>query len=585
MAAAALSACSASRSLAPKTGWARAAICAVLLSSGLSVRAQDTGVQRANSDSAIPDSLFRDERIDAVTVSGAGSAELEQAVIAAFGVQPGDAVEWIGFQQSLEAVRRLPGVGSARFVLERTSNPTRTTLTLEVTTAAAANAAPEPAGATFPDLVLTDRSRLTVILNGAIGAYSDSFPWFGDPATFTRLSPVATHPPTGRRASWGEMTIEAGMGAVTQLGQAPVYAYGAATGLLSTAAGQDLFTNDTRALLRVEKAYVGLLYADRAKQTAANLSLGRQNFNLADGFLISQFSGSANAGPRPGLFLNPRIAFDMTALLDLKLNQLRFKAFYLNPDELEQYESNTEFAGLNLGWSPGSSVRMGVTTMWIPRSDTRFRLPDGSTVAREGTRTLAFDARFDDPLGLKGVWLQSEYARQRNSGVIRAWAAYGTAGYRFSDSGWKPAFSYRFSAFSGDNPSTATYERYDPMLSGGLAEWVQGVNFKKVIGNTNVNVHRLRATARPSDKVNLTLDLFDFEARELNNLGGNPSLGTLSSHDIGREATLRVDWFARRRLYLLIVGSHAVPGSAIRDATPTGGKPWTTVQLSAFWNL
>jgi hypothetical protein len=333
------------------------------------------------------------------------------------------------------------------------------------------------------------------------------------------------------------------------------------------------------------KAYVGLLYADRPSRTAVNLSFGRQNFNLSDGFLISQFSGSANAGPRPGLYLNPRIAFDMTAILDIKLDRVRLKAFYLNPDELERFESNTEFAGLNLGWAASPKTRIGATSIWIPRSDSRFRLPDGSTVARKGVHTLAFDARFDDPLGLEGLWVQSEYARQRNGGSMRAWAAYGTMGYRFAESGWKPALSYRFSAFSGDDPATRTLERYDPMLSGGLAEWVQGVSFKKIVGNSNMNVHRLRATASPSKKLNLTLDLFDFEARELNNLGGNPALASLASHDIGREVTLRADWFAMRRLYVLFVASHAVPGNAIRAAATTDARPWTTLQASAFWNF
>jgi hypothetical protein len=565
-----------------RTGRALVALCVALLGPGLPARAQDTGVQRATSESALPDSIFRDSRIDELRITGAGTAELEQAVATAFAVRVGDPVEWIGLQRALEAVRAVPGVASARFVLERTSNPTRTSLTLEVGPAEA----PKPAdGAQFPDLVLNDRARLTVILNGALGGYSDTYPWFGDPATFTRLSPVATHPPTGRRASWGELSAEAGLGGITQLGGAPVYAYGAATALLSAAAGQDLFTDESRALLRVEKAYAGILYADRASRTTVNLSFGRQNFNLADGFLISQFSGSANAGPRPGLYLNPRIAFDMTALLDVKLDRVRLKAFYLNPDELEAYESRTEYAGLNLGWTPSDSVRVGATSIWIPQSDSLFRLPGGSSVPREGTHTLAFDVRLDDAFGLKGLWLHSEYARQRNSGFTQAWAAYGTVGVRLGEAGWRPAFSYRFSAFSGDDPTTATYERYDPMLSGGLGEWVQGVSFKKVVGNSNMNVHRLRATAKPSAKLNLTLDLFDFEARELNNLGGNPSLGTLSSHDIGREATIRADWFALRRLYVLIVGSHAVPGRAIRDAAVSGARPWTTLQVSAFWNF
>jgi hypothetical protein len=40
-----------------------------------------------------------------------------------------------------------------------------------------------------------------------------------------------------------------------------------------------------------------------------------------------------------------------------------------------------------------------------------------------------------------------------------------------------------------------------------------------------------------------------------------------------------------RRLYVLLVGSHAVPGRAIRDAAIGDARPWTTLQVSAFWNF
>jgi hypothetical protein len=541
--------------------------------------AQDTGVFRVGSDVAVPPSIIGDGVIDAVAVSGvaAGSSQ-EAAVLAAMNARIGAPVNWLELQRGLAAVRALEGVADARFIVERTSNPTRTRLLVTIKPAAATSAA------TFPTLIRTDRSQLTLIVNGAFGAYSDSNPWFGDPPTFTQRSPVATDPPTGRRASWLETSLEAGAGGITRIGDSAFYAYGAATAMFTAAAGQDLFTSEGRTLLRMEKLYAGIIFGGKGSGRAVNVSAGRQNFNLGDGFLFSQFSGSANAGPRPGLFLNPRIAFDNAALVDVRFNKLRFKAFYLNPDELEDYESNTHFAGLSAVYNFTTGTRLGVTYALIPQSDSQFRKPDGTSVRREGVETIAFEGRLDSPLGLNGLWLQSEYANQWRASEMRAWGAYGTIGWR-SDGGWKPSLSYRYAAFSGDDPTTPRYERYDPMLSGGLAEWVQGVNFKKLVGNTNINVHRIRATAKPTETLNLTLDLFDFQARELNNLGATPALSTLASHDIGREITLRGDWFISRQLFMLFVVSHAVPGDAIRLATPTGGRNWTTLQASAFWTF
>lgn len=555
-----------------------AALLLAALVPGAPALAQDTGEFRASSEDALPPSIITDEPLDQVTITGA-SAELAERVQAALGAVEGQPVDWLRLQNGLERVRALDGVGSATFNVVRSSNPTRTTL--EVTVVPKDESPERPR---FPILHQDDKSLFTLIGNGAFGAYSDTRPWFGNSAVFTQRSPVATDPPTGRRASWVETALEVGAGGITRIGGSPIYVYGAATGMLSAAAGQDLFTDRARSLVRVEKLYGGLIIGRQGVTRTANLSIGRQNFNLADGFLISQFSGSANAGPRPGLFLNPRIAFDLAAVGDFRLDRWRLRAFYLNPDELEPFESRTEYAGANLTFTPATGTRIGMTFIDIVRSDSRLRRPDGSSIAREGIKTIALEGRIQDPFGAKGLWLQGEYARQWRGDSMRAWAGYTTVGWR-SVQGWQPSFSYRFFAASGDDPSERRYGRYEPMLSGGLAEWVQGVNFKKIIGNTNVNVHRLRGTAKPSENLNLTLDFFDFEARERNNLGGSPALGTLSSRNLGREVTLRADWFLGRHVNFLIVGSHAVPGDAIDAAAGGNARPWTTLQISAFWRL
>ena len=57
---------------------------------------------------------------------------------------------------------------------------------------------------------------------------------------------------------------------------------------------------------------------------------------------------------------------------------------------------------------------------------------------------------------------------------MRAWGGFAEAGYRWADVTWSPSLSYRLSAFSGDRLSTRTFERWDPLLSGGSGEeWVQ----------------------------------------------------------------------------------------------------------------
>ena len=544
-------------------------------------QAQDTGIYVATDDTALAPAMFQNVRIDTVDIAGVDAASpLAASVRAAFGIRPGDPLEWLKLQQGLTAVRRLEGVGEAGFTVERQANPTRTAVTLTI----AAMAAPaEPVR--FPTLLRSDRALVTIIANGALGGFTDSNPWFADGATFTRFSPIATDPALGKRASWVEASFEAGAGAISQLGDSRFYVYGAATAMWTASAGQDLFTAEARSMVAIEKLYAGLLYADKANRRAVNLSAGRQNFTLADGFLFSQYSGSANAGPRPGLYLNPRTTFDMTGLLNIRLDTVRLQGFYLDPNELEDLESNTNFAGASVNWQASPRLAIGGTFVVIPRSDTRFRRPGGATVPRQGEQTVALSLRLDDLFKLGGTWLQSEYAWQSNGDETRAWAGYATMGWRGADMGWQPSLSYRYSAFSGDDPATAQYERYDPLMSGGLAEWVQGINMKKLFGNANMNVQRVRGTLQPTQKLTLTFDFFNFHARELNNIGGSPALATLATHDVGQEFTLRGDWAVSRRIFVLLVASYAVPGSAIAQAALRDAKPWTSLQASVFLNF
>jgi hypothetical protein len=557
-----------------------AAALAVFAATPAVAQLQDTGIFVVTSDTAMPPAILQNARIDAIRITGVtpGSPQAE-AVATAFAVRTGDPLEWLKLQRGLTAVRALEGVGNAVFTVERQANPTTTTVTLTITEAAAA---PQPVR--LPTLIRTDRALVTLIANGAFGAFTDGNPWFADGATFTNLSPIATNPALGR-ASFAEASFEAGVGGITQLGSAPVYLYGAATAMWTASVGQDLFTAEARSMVAVEKLYAGILIAEKGSSRSANLSVGRQNYSLNEGFLISQYSGSANAGPRPGLYLNPRTTFDMTGLVNIRLGNVRVQGFYLDPNELEDLESNTTFAGANINWQPTPRITLGATWITIPRSDTRFRLPGGRSVPRQGEQTASFNLRLDDPLKLSGVWLQGDYAWQWNGDETRAWAGYATIGWRGADVPWQPSLSYRYSAFSGDDPATPTYERYDPLLSGGLAEWVQGINMKKLFGNTNMNVQRVRGTVKPAQKLTLTFDFFDFEARELNNIGGSPALATLATPNVGQEFTLRGDWAVSRRIFVLLIASLATPGSAITEATARDAQQWTSLQASLFLNF
>ncbi|WP_295447285.1 hypothetical protein [uncultured Thiodictyon sp.] len=63
----------------------------------------------------------------------------------------------------------------------------------------------------------------------------------------------------------------------------------------------------------------------------ANVSIGRQNFTLNDGFLISQYGSQYNAGPRPGVYLAPRTTHDLAVLGQATIGRWTLQGFFLDP--------------------------------------------------------------------------------------------------------------------------------------------------------------------------------------------------------------------------------------------------------------
>lgn len=522
-----------------------------------------------------------------------GDASLDTAIIelarTRIGLHTGDRLS----STSLEIIRlrigQLDGVSRVRARLAPSgADAMRTRIIVEVSLAPEAE--DSPATTELPFLWRSEHGGLRVILNGGHGVFSDGNPWFGNAPAFTTNNPLVQNPAiganTGSRATWVESWVEFGLGGVTQIVNSNTALYGAATGIAPIVRGQDIFRDDPRESLDVEKAYIGLLWGSDNRAQSANLSIGRQNFTLNDGFLISQFGSQWNAGPRPGIYLAPRTAQDFAAIGTFKLEQWTATGFYLNPNEYEPLESNTRVAGLNLRYNFSDQFYADGTVIQVPESDTRYATPSGYLGTREGLQTYAAHIRWADRTLAPGLWTEWEAAYQRHADFpMSAWAGYGTLGYFARDTTWTPSLSYRFSAFSGDDPATERYERFDALYSGGLSEWLQGISLGKVLRPENRFSHRVRFNLTPTERLNLTLDWFLHRADELNNIGANPAIAQLSSPDLGQEISFTGRWAISDRLYFLGLIGVAIPGEAIKSAANGNASPWTTLQAQLFWTF
>jgi hypothetical protein len=528
----------------------------------------------------------------AIAVEGAAGPEsetLEQQALEVLGLSVGSALDTLSLERAIDFVRALPGVAKVDWQLHREIAPQRNRLAITITAGEVDATAPQAKSARFPALHRGDRSYLRVLINAGLGVLSDTNPWFRNAPTFTRNNPLVENPAigadTGGNSTWIEMYVQYGLGGVAPIGESDVYLYGAATAVSVASVGEDIFRSDARSTTDIEKLYGGLLYAPK-DGTQVNLGIGRQDFTLNEGFLITRWGSQYNAGPRPGIYLAPRTTHDMSALLTIKGKKLTSTSFYLDPNEFEPIESNTKLAGTNLRYNFTQSAAIDASYIRIVDSDASIATPNGPNRSRNGIQTFSVHGRWADADVVDGLWIDGEIAHQwHDDYTMDAWAGYGLIGYLARDIPWTPSVSYRFASFSGDDPDTADFERFDPLFTGGLGEWLQGITINKAINQANRQTHRIRTNVSPKPGLNFTFDLFFHRANELNNRGGNPALTNLVSRDLGMEYQFVVRWPISPRVFFVGVASHAVPGDAIRAVTIDNAKPWTSLQAQFYFNF
>jgi hypothetical protein len=483
-------------------------------------------------------------------------------------------------EQAVAAIRAIPGLSDVYYTLYASERPGAVVLVLSATLSADAAQAPrgylvDGSATHIPVLYESANALLRLQLNIWGGVYTDHNPWFANPATYTRLSPIARHPPGAGTTTWAESMVEFGVAGASRIVSPDLYTFGELTAMTSGATGQDLFRSDTRTETLWEKVYGGVLWAQPDHQRSARLSVGRQNWQLNNGFLFSRYAAGANAGPNPALYLNPRTTYQMATLAEVKSGPLEVEYFELDPAELKDFDSQTRFQGLRAAWLEPKGWDLSAVAYRVPESRTVFRNPDGSLTPREGQRTFNFRAGHRD-FG-DGFSALSEFAYQDNKDAeVSALAWYAQLAYTAAELPWKPNLLYRYASFSGDKPGTTQREAFDAPLSSGLDEWVQGINFKKVVTNTNLNSHRVRLNLAPNDRLNYTLDFY--------HLWADVPLPT-GQRTYGNELDLVVRWALSKQWFFLGVAGVASPGAVIDAQTQGAARPWSTLQASLFWGF
>lgn len=436
----------------------------------------------------------------------------------------------------------------------------------------------------FPLLCQSPRGELTLILNGAVALFDDKNAFFSQGKALTQGNPIANDPAEKGTRFWGETFLEPGIAGIIECGNSHIYVYGAISALISGRNTSDIYSHGGHCYADFEKLYGGVLFSrlGRNRDMALNISGGRQEFQLNDGFLISRFSGSANAGPRAATYLNPRRSFHMTALAKWTSPHWSAEFFYIQPEELTRHSyTRTRYAGMNVafdnhGWNPGMAFISRV------HGQGDYYLPGGKTLSRKGLLLLNPKLWVSDIAG-SGVFFKSEYVYEwHTGGGMSANGWYAGVGIDLRNVGWAPRIYYRYAFMQGDDPASHTYTRFDPLLSGGLAEWVQGINMCKVVGPGNLITHRVELQVYPSRNFNMEIDYYHLKADTRYNVGGATALSYLTSKHLGDEITLQGNWSINDNFLLMPLISVAIPGRGLKDSLPGKARCWTTWQLNLF---
>lgn len=504
-----------------------------------------------------------------------------------FGIRPGARFDELMAKRAESAVAALPFVEEVEYRVYSVSGGRQVAVALLVTLRPAEEEAPPGARGALvtrkardlPTLWQDERSLLKLIFNPTLGFYADRDPWVGNAPAFVGKSGE------DRTYTTAEAGLELGIGGITRLGGSNSYIYGAASYIGSTTQGEDVFVGDSsRVHGGLEDLYLGLLVAEKDGPRSFNLSVGRQKFSLNRNLLVGHVLGASNGGERAATNLSPRNAYDLVVDARFQSGAFTLQAWFADPDELPASDTETQLAGLNFKYNNNRNIDASLTLLGVPHSKTRYPLPSGTIRSREGLRAVNPRIRWTSAFGVPGLWLEGEWAHQWHEDFdmsAEGWGAW--LGYTFQEARWRPGAFYRYAQFTGDDPATTTYERFDALTGGVQRDWAQGMDMIKIATNRNLRTHRVEVSFKPVAGMDISIDYYYFLADTANNLGGQPALSTYGAEYLGQEITPTVQWTVNKNLYFQSFLSIVKPGGGLKGVLPDTSRTWKTLQLSFYW--
>lgn len=419
-----------------------------------------------------------------------------------------------------------------------------------------------------------DGKRLSFLFDGAFGLFKTYGTNFGAGIT-------TPNGQTRNNVQWLEgFAIPYIEGSIdTDLGEA----YGS-VGIIAAATRG---TSDAGALtfgqpgkIDVEYAYLGWKSGDLLpKKDLFDLSFGRQNFVVGDGFLIND--GNLESDVDGGLYLGGRFSFRQTAIARINTEPVRFEFFQLKADN---DFGSPKLVGGNIEWHNDDLGVLGAYGFVITQARPESSLKDMTAIAFRG-RGTPLALLDDDATSWLGGWeLAFEYVHQNNDKLERKMDADGwylEAGYHAENALFTPHIFYRYLRFSGDDADPDVDRGFNRLFTAGdnYGSWFLGEITGQYVQSSNLRVHQIGGRWYPEifNIAETGVLFYNFSYDRLAAGGVEP----VTSHDFGKEFNVYLKYEPAEWLTLAPVAGVLIPG---RGAKQFYGhdENYYILQLAAF---
>lgn len=410
---------------------------------------------------------------------------------------------------------------------------------------------------------------------------------------------AAADPSFETSRSFGELWVHPRLNAQYAL-DSQHQAYAALSAGWSKTLSADAFNNNAQGAVRLENASLGLK-GSLGTYWRYDVSAGRQPFVLGTGMLLA--AGSSNGGEWGAAASSPRKAWGNTAMAKVGRGDWTGNLFHLEPSETPATRTDTRVQGASLEWQRDKAGRAGLAWLTVPRSSAIYpgNLAPLAYIenGREGLDTWHGWAHLEGLIpSVPDLSFRAEFARQSNQirringrvDPMEAQALLVGGSYWAKTLPFAPKFTYNYARFSGDDPSTSTYERFDPMFWGnGLDNYWFGANGSYAWLNSNIRAHRFTVDAYVSQQDIVQLQFVRTYADQLNSAiqygqgmrfgGANGStllVGVPKAH-LSDEIYVQYVHVFSPKLIALGFASRNFPKAGLKAIAPQGTEAWTTL--------